>query len=175
VGLPVAMPDGLSQLEWCASFSGPVRSAVHALKYGAERRLVAPLADAMAARWARVGVGGSLLTWVPVHASRRRERGFDQAEELCRALGERIALPVLPLLERHERTSAQHALGRSQREANVTGAFEVRAGLAALLADRWVVLVDDVVTTGATMSACAVALGAAGALAVSGLAVARER
>jgi predicted amidophosphoribosyltransferase len=79
LGLPVELPDGVLQLEWCAAFSGPVRAAVHALKYGGERRLVEPLAALMAERWRRTSRGGNLLVPVPVHAARRRERGFDQA------------------------------------------------------------------------------------------------
>jgi predicted amidophosphoribosyltransferase len=68
-----------------------------------------------------------------------------------------------------------HALGRADRARNVGGAFRVRAGAEAMVAGRHVLLVDDVITTGATMAGCAAALRAAGAAAVSGLAVARER
>ena len=82
-------------------------------------------------------------------------------------------------LERARATVAQFELGRDERAANVDGAFRVRAGLGAgaarAIAGRWVLLVDDVVTTGATLAACAVALERAGALAVSAIAVARER
>ena len=70
LGLPAAMPAGLVQVEWCATFSGPVRTAIHALKYRGERRLVEPLAAALAERWQRAGAGGDLLTWAPVHPSR---------------------------------------------------------------------------------------------------------
>src|SRR4051794_28654937 len=84
IGLPSDLPDGVLQLEWCAAFTGPVRAAVHALKYGGERRLLEPLGSAMAERWRHATVGGDLLVPVPVHPSRRRERGFDQAEELAR-------------------------------------------------------------------------------------------
>ena len=79
------MPPGVLQLEWCATYSGPVRAALHALKYRGERRLAEPLATALARRWRRVGRGGEVVTWVPVHATRRRERGFDQAEALMTA------------------------------------------------------------------------------------------
>jgi ComF family protein len=175
LGLPVSIPAGLVQLEWCAAFSGPVRASIHALKYGGERRLVQPLAHAMAERWSRAGAGGALLTWVPVHAERRRQRGFDQAEELCREAAARLALPVDPLLVREERTRAQHALGRTARAGNVSGAFVARHASGMELAGHWIVLIDDVVTTGSTMAACAAALREAGAAAVSGLAVARER
>ena len=119
------MPAGLVQVEWCATFSGPVREAIHALKYGGERRLVEPLGAALAARWARAGVGGDLVTWVPVHPSRRRERGFDQAEELARSLASRLGLRVEACLERRRRTTAQHGLGQVERAGNVGGVFAV--------------------------------------------------
>ena len=175
IGLPVDLPDGVVQLEWCAAFTGPVRAAVHALKYDGERRLVEPLAEVMAQRWRRAGRGGDLLVPVPVHAARRRDRGFDQAEELARACGRLLDLPVARCLMRRERTAAQHALGRRERARNVGGAFVVRAGREADVDERWIVLVDDVTTTGATLAGCAGALAAAGARAVSALTLARER
>ena len=93
--------------------------------------------------------------------------------------GERLGLPVVRALERQRATVAQFELGRDERAANVDGAFRVRAGArsasGALGRGRWVLLVDDVVTTGATLAACAFALERAGALAVSAIAVARER
>ncbi len=175
LGLPTDMPPGLVQLEWCSAFTGPTRRALHALKYHGERRLAGPLGEAMAARWRAAGRGGEVLVPVPVHAQRRRERGFDQAEDLARACGRVLGLPFVNALERRERTVAQHALGRRQRALNVGGAFGLRDGAAGRVAGQWVVLIDDITTTGATLSGCAGALYAAGALAVSALTVARER
>lgn len=175
LGLPSTLPAGLVQVEWCSSFTGPTRACVHALKYDGERRLVEPLGELMAQRWQRSGIGGDLLAAVPVHAQRRRERGFDQAELLGREVGRRLGLPFVPLLERAARTSAQHQLGRTARAGNVGGAFMVSDRMRAYVIGRWVILVDDVVTTGATLNACAAALLGAGAQAVSGLTLARER
>ena len=174
IGLDAPLPDGIGQLEWCARFNGPARAALHALKYDGERRLAAPLGELMAARWLRAGAGGEYLVPVPVHRSRRRERGFDQAELLAEACARHLGRPVWRALERHERTAAQHALGRTDRARNVGGAFAVRPGWSAALEGRWLVLVDDLMTTGATLSACAAALLAAGATAVSALTFARE-
>jgi ComF family protein len=175
LGLPASQPAGIAQLEWCASFSGPARAAIHALKYDGEQRLAAPLGRLMGERWRRAGIGGDVLVPVPVHAERRRQRGFDQAELLARAVAAELRMPVVPVVHRAAATRAQHALGRRQRADNVGRAFVVPVSLRPLVARRWVILVDDVVTTGATLAACAQALYAAGASAVSALALARER
>lgn len=175
LGMPAIMPDGLLQLEWCAMYSGSVRAALHALKYRGERRLCQPLGEALAVRWQQAGRGGELVTWVPVHAARRRERGFDQAEALARVMAMRLALPVVACLERRQRTVAQHGLDLEARADNIARAFVVSAGREAHVRGRWVVLVDDIVTTGATLTACALAIEAAGAAAVSAITVARDR
>jgi predicted amidophosphoribosyltransferase len=104
LGLPSSQPHGIVQLEWCASFNGPARASVHALKYDGELRLVGPLSELMAARWLRSGIGGAILVPVPVHAQRRRQRGFDQAELLARGVGAACASrSSLPWRERRER------------------------------------------------------------------------
>lgn len=175
IGLPSSQPSGVVQLEWCASFNGIARASVHALKYDGELRLVDPLAELMAARWRRAGIGGDVLVPVPVHAERRRQRGFDQAELLARGVGKRLGLPVVNALHRVARTTAQHHLGRRARQDNVAHAFGVAPRHAAHLDGRWLVLIDDVVTSGATLAGCARALYEAGASAVSALTLARER
>lgn len=175
LGLVAPLPAGIVQLEWCAAFSGPVRDALHALKYRGERRLAPVLGDAMAQRWRRAGRGGDVLVPVPIHASRRRERGFDQAEDLASTVAAALRMAWAPALERRTRTVAQHSLGRPERARNMAGAFVVRADRQELVAGRWVVLVDDVSTTGATLSECATALRASGARAISALTVARDR
>jgi ComF family protein len=176
MGLPSALPMLIAQLEWSAPFSGPVRAALHGLKYAGERRLTEPLAAAVAARWRVAGVGGEVLVPVPVHAERARRRGYDQAVLLTIDISRRLQMRWLPALERTRNTAPQFDLGRRARRANVAGAFAVRGSReAALVRDRWVVLVDDVVTTGSTLTACAEALYAAGAIAVSAMTVARER
>ena len=175
IGLAASQPRGIVQLEWSAAYSGPARACLHALKYDGELRLVQPLAELMAARWRRAGIGGDLLVPVPVHPARRRQRGFDQAELLARALGTLIELPVATALERREQTTAQHALGRGARAANVGHAFGVSKGQGGRLRGAWVVLIDDLTTTGATFGGCARIAYESGAWAVSALALARER
>ena len=175
LGLAVDLPFGLAQLEWCCAYTGPARAALHRLKYDGELRLVEPLGDLMAERWRRSGIGGDWLVPVPVHAQRRRERGFDQAELLARAVGRRLGMPVVQALERAEQTAAQHRLGRRARSANVGQAFKAAPASRGRLRGRWMIVVDDVVTTGATLEGCARVLYEEGAGAVSGLALARER
>lgn len=175
IGLGDGPPEPLLQLEWCAPFAGAVRGALHALKYAGERRLAQPLGEAVAERWRRAGAGGEVLVSVPVHARRRRERGFDQAELIAAAAAASLRLPWVPAVERRRATAPQYELDRRHRAANVAAAFAVRPGSEPAIRGRWVVLVDDVVTTGATLCATAEALIAAGAVAVSAVTVARER
>jgi len=174
LGLLSDVPAPLLQLDWCAPFDGTVRRALHVLKYGGERRLAVPLGEAIARRWREVGAGGDLLVPVPVHEARRRERGYDQAELIAGVVADALRLPLRACLVRRRATEAQFRLGRERRAGNVRGAFVV-AGDPRSLQDRWVVLIDDVVTTGATLAACADALLDAGAMAVSAITVARER
>lgn len=175
IGLPALLPVGIAQLEWCAAFTGPARAALHALKYDSERRLAEPLGALLAERWRRAGVGGEIVTHVPVHEARLRERGYDQAELLATAAARHLRLPAIAALERRGRTTAQHALGRAERARNVGGAFTVPRAVAGTVHGRWIIVIDDVITTGATIGGCATALLAQGAIAVSGLTVARER
>jgi ComF family protein len=180
IGLPSDVPTPLLQLEWCAPFSGLVRRSLHELKYAGETRLAVPLGEAIARRWRQAGAGGDVLVPVPVHAERARRRGYDQAELIARAAGRELGMPCAPILERTRATTAQFDLDRVTRATNVRDAFALRARDATAvgqtpLAGRWIVLVDDVVTTGATLSACAEPLLAGGATGVSAVTVARER
>jgi ComF family protein len=175
LGLAEGPPDPLLQLEWCSPFAGTTRRALHQLKYTGERRLAMPLGGVVAARWRRAGAGGDVLVNVPVHDGRRRERGYDQAALVARVAAEALGLPYAPALERTRATTAQYRLDRRHRASNVHDAFAVGPGHRAAVKGRWVVLVDDVVTTGATLCEAARALLDAGAAAVSAVTVARER
>jgi predicted amidophosphoribosyltransferase len=106
---------------------------------------------------------------VPVHAERRAARGYNQAELIAYALGSRFDLPVVDALVRSHATIRQHRLNRSARLANLRGAITPAARVPSVA-----ILVDDIVTTSATLEACASALQLAGCDAVYGVAVARE-
>ena len=173
--MPSDVPLPLVALEWCVPYTGLGRRAIHALKYGGERRLAPPLGRAVACRWRGVGLRADIVVPVPVHADRLRERGFDQAEAVARVVAAELRLPCVAAIERHRATLRQSELGRSERSANVAGAFSVRQREAGAVAGRSVLLVDDVATTGATLRSAAAALVDAGAVAVAAVTIARER
>jgi ComF family protein len=147
---------------------------IHELKYRGRRRLASHLAEAMMEESAvrRVLEPGTVVAAVPLHPRRLRERGFNQAELLGLALARRAGLSLAAgALVRRKDTASQSGLTAAERRRNVAGAFVVRRRAA--VAGRRVVLVDDVLTTGATARACADALRRAGASRVCVLTVAR--
>jgi ComF family protein len=150
------------------SYEGALRAIVHALKYEGRRSLARPLADLMKHRGAEVLAGSDCLVPVPLHPTRRRARGFNQALDLARHLG----VPVRKALRRVRATPTQTGLPAAQRHRNVRDAFAL-APRAPSLSGATVVLVDDVSTTGATLEACARVLKAAGAREVRALLAAR--
>jgi len=149
------------------------------LKYGGGRRLAGPLAEMAlpALRRLLAVTGPATLVPVPLHRSRQRDRGYNQAELLATELARRANVAVWPALVRRRATQRQHGLDRATRVRNLRQAMALSAvpppeGVQA--GGPTVVLVDDILTTGATLEACAVILRAAGVQAVYGFAVARE-
>ena len=154
-------------------FEGRVRDAVHAIKFHDDAGLGLALGRlvARAAERLREIDRVDVVVPVPLHVSRLLSRGFNQAALLAREVARRRGCPlVLDALERVRAASAQSGSSRSRRRANVAGAFRAsRRGVAG----KTVLLVDDVLTTGATLAACARALDAAGARRVHVAALAR--
>ena len=154
-------------------YRGALRSIIHAFKYQGRRSLAEPLAALMRTAGGSLLATTDLVVPVPLHPRRRWARGFNQARDLALRLGP----PVADVLRRTRYTQPQTTLVAARRRANVRGAFEVaaRGPLRGYrpVAGCSVVVADDVLTTGATLDACAHALYAAGARAVVGLTAAR--
>jgi ComF family protein len=157
-------------------FVGTGGALVRRFKLDANAAAGTWLVRAMAGAWRAAARGvwhRALLVPVPLHVSRRRERGFDQAEWLARGLARRLGLEVMPgVLARLHATLPQGDPRVLSRQRNVEGAFSVvRPGR---ITGRRVVLVDDVFTSGATARTCARLLRSAGALEVAMLAACRS-
>jgi ComF family protein len=153
-------------------YEGGLRTLIHELKYRGRRRVAGRLADLLVALpQVRDLVHRAVLVPVPLHPRREGERGFNQAQLLAGEVARRAGLepPRLALVRRKD-TAPQTGLSAARRRSNVAGAFAVRRR--AQVAGRVVVLVDDVMTTGATVRACARALREAGAAEVRVLTVA---
>jgi ComF family protein len=152
------------------AYDGALRAIVHALKYEGRRSLARRLAELMRIRGADMLTGADWAVPVPLHPSRRRERGFNQAADLARHLG----VPTLDALRRTRATATQMLLPAGRRHQNVRGAFVPAPVQKSRLEGSIVVLIDDVSTTGATLDACARVLKeAAGVREVRALTAAR--
>jgi ComF family protein len=146
---------------------------VHKFKYKGVTALAEPLGGLMAEYWYTHPMPADVLVPVPLHKNRLRERGFNQAALLAHQLSKRIHLAVdEQTLVRQRATALQVDLDTEERKKNVRDAFRCTTGA---LADRRVLLIDDVCTTGATLEACAVALEDSGTQCVQALTLARAR
>lgn len=142
-------------------FVGVARSTIHAFKYRGVTGASGILADWIHQSWQLVGLPFDVAVPIPLHPVREAERGFNQAELLLRQLHERYGWPVeFDGLLRQRATVAQIDLSAEQRRRNVADAFVASA---AHVKGRRLLLLDDVVTTGATLNAAAQALQQAGA------------
>ncbi len=165
----LARPPRFSRLRAAVSYRFPVDGAIQRLKYGADLSAVAPLAALLAERLDREPRPDLLLA-MPMAPQRLRERGFNQAQELAGALSKRLGLKLAPQLCRRTRhTAPQAALPWAERRRNIRGAFECGTDLAGAR----VAVVDDVLTTGATLDELAGVLLGRGAAEVWGWVVAR--
>ncbi len=184
-------PGVASSCQWCPVLDERVRAArslcwmtggtgaelVHALKYAGWRVLARPMAKRIA-RLDGLLAGGerTALGPVPLARPRERERGYNQSDLLAREIGRCWSVPVWSsALERTRHTPTQTALTPQQRLDNVADAFSVMGAYRARVRGAHLILVDDVITTGATMNACAAAMFAAGARSVAYVTFGRAR
>lgn len=168
-----AWSDALPRAAAAFLHEPPADLLVHGLKYRGWTALAPWMGAAMAGPARRLAVGEEpWLVPVPLSRSRLRERGYDQALLLARGLSVETGWPVVPLVRRRRAAARQSELGRAERARNVRGAFEAASGSRGRKPDAGAspaaggvgvaLLVDDVLTTGATAGACAEALRAAG-------------
>lgn len=186
--LPICAKCRTEEFEFDAArtygiYAGNLRTAILRVKFQERERLGLKLGGLLTSNWGWVEENSEAecpaLVPIPLHASRQKERGFNQAELLARGLGRELekrrgrhSFQLETRLVRRTRvTVPQTGLSLRQRHENVRGVFEVVAP--ERLGGRVVVLVDDVMTTGATVSACAGALKRAGARKVLALTLAR--
>lgn len=156
-----------------AVHDGALRQAIHHLKYRHRRELATTLGWMLSDYWQEAGLPADLVVPVPLHASRQKERGYNQAGLLARALVERLPLTLSETgLIRTRATVPQVGLEARERKVNVQDAF---AWTGDRLEGVCVLLIDDVCTTGSTLEACALALRQAGAESVWALTLARAR
>lgn len=188
-GLPYASPSGVAPglCGPCRSrpryfrraraespYVDDVRLCLHALKYGGRRRIASILGRRAGRSWVEGGElrGASAVIPVPLSRGRRRERGYNQAELIARAVARESGIPLLAgVLRKTKERPPQAGLSASARRTNVASAYQAR--LPRALRGKAVLLVDDVLTTGATAEAASRALLAAGAGAVDVLTLAR--
>lgn len=155
-------------------YGGELARALRRLKYQRRPDLARDLAPLFAPALAAIATLADVAVPVPLHWRKRARRGFNQSAELLAFAGRQLTIPIdLLSLRRIRPTVPQSGLSASQRADNVASAFAVVARRASRICGRRVLLFDDVMTTGATMAACARALRDAGATEVVAFAVAR--
>jgi competence protein ComFC len=153
---------------------GLVRKLVHEFKYGRQRHLRHPLAEWLGETMSDPRLRDrrfDLIVPVPLHPARERERGFNQATLLAELLARQVGVPLRSVLERIRYTTTQTAYDRAERMENLHDAFRLRKNMN--VRELHVLLIDDVLTTGSTLSECARVLKEAGAISVHAATAAR--
>lgn len=181
--LPWTEPDAVKRVPGCDLCLAPlwyqdgVPHGVRSYKFHGGQNHAALFARLMGeCVQARLPGGADLVTWVPLSRKRLRQRGYDQARLLAEGMAENLGLPAAALLEKVRHTSQQSRLDNErERLANVSGAYRLLDGARERCQGQRVLLVDDVVTTGATMGECVEVLRAAGAGTVVGVSLAWAR
>lgn len=170
----VALGDALALAVGAFAYRRALRRALSRLKYAGAARVARPIAGAAApalGRLLRIAGPTAVLVPVPIHPLRARQRGYNQAALLASELGRRCGVSVATVLDRRTATERQHRLDRAARLRNLRDAIAPRPGTRV---PRVAIVVDDILTTAATLEACASVLREAGTRDAYGFAIARE-
>ncbi len=156
-----------------ALFEEPMKSIIHKFKYGGGKRLAPLLAALLAARVQEEGFPFhvDMITFVPLHPRKERERGYNQSRLIAESLAGHLGLECVLLLSRTRNTPSQAGLSLRERETNLKNCIEIEEGKEV---GRGIILVDDVFTTGSTLSECSKALRKGGAREVMAAVLARD-
>jgi ComF family protein len=169
-----ADPPAFDRARAAMRFSDVARELVHLLKYGDRLDLVKPFSKWMARAGDEVLLEADALIPVPLHWTRLFQRRFNQSAELARAISGQTKVAVIDdVLARVRATPPQVGLARDERAKNVHGAFSIEKTARSKVKGKRIVLIDDVLTTGATANACARVLRRAGATRIDVLTLAR--
>jgi ComF family protein len=166
------LSPAISSVRAAFAYEGAARAAVLTLKFRSGRYLVPLMGELLCAELERRPIESDLVVPVPLAPGRERRRGFNQATLLAERVALALGMPVIADVLKREERSPQSTLSAARRLQNLEGAFS--CARPALVQNRRVVLIDDVVTTGATVSACADTLAASGARRISVIAFARD-
>ncbi|CAN0442219.1 unnamed protein product, partial [Phaeothamnion confervicola] len=169
----LANPPDYDRARAVAQFGPVMRNLIHGFKYADRHDARRLFGRWLAGAGRDILADADVLVPVPLHRWRLLRRKFNQSGLLADELARNVHLPVDPfLIERIKATPQQVGLSQSERRRNVSGAFRIPPAAAARVENRHIVLIDDVITTGTTVSACARALRRAGATRVDVLALA---
>ena len=164
------LPTALNGLRAVAHYDGELRHAIHVLKYERVSALADPLGRLLSTYLTQHPLPFDLIVPVPLHPERRDDRGYNQAELLAKVIARQCGVSLnTSALVRKLNTTPQVGLNETERRRNVQDAFQCKQRLDG----QRVLVVDDVCTTGATLSECATALHAGGAASIWGLTLAR--
>lgn len=173
----LAEQKNIAHLESCVSpffYEKTVRESLHRFKFGQRTGYAGIYAGFMVKCIDEKQKSCDIISWAPVSAKRKRRRGYDQSELLARELSSELGIPSQHLLVKHRHTNPQsRTKNTSQRRENVKGAY--RCCDPEAVAGKRILLVDDIVTSGSTLSECAKMLKEAGAAEVLGITAARKR
>lgn len=132
------------------SYTGKIVKAVHDFKYEGSKPSYEPLGEFMCETLAAWGIEPDLITFVPMHKKKQKQRGFNQAELLARFVAAKFNIPCAEIVEKIKENQSQASLSYRERQENIKGCYQVKADYRKLVKGLVVLLIDDIFTTGAT-------------------------